>query len=151
MIDKVLLDGTQPSPSLNTSEETTTRLFYNYDLLEYNAKQGYGICNRLIQRNVWTSSNEGFYFDDNFKKMILRIRKAIIGTTENEVNTYLANNNIIAYYVLATPTDIEITDTTLISQLNALEKAKSYDNVTNIMQENNDLPFILDIKTLKKS
>lgn len=55
------------------------------------------------------------------------------------------------YYALATTEDIPITDTTLISQLNALEKAKSYDDTTNIIQENNDLPFILDIKTLKKS
>jgi len=157
MIDKVVLDGTQPSPSLNTSEETTTRLFYNYDLLEYNAKQDHGICNRLIQRNVWTGSNEGFYFDDNSKKMILRIRKAIIGTTENEVNIYLASNNIVAYYLLVTPTDIEITNTTLINQLEAIyNTVKSYKGTTHIyteVEEGNVAPIldataIMDLNSL---
>ena len=34
--------------------------------------------------------------------------------------TWLSNNNVTLYYVLATPTTEEITDATLISQLNAL-------------------------------
>jgi hypothetical protein len=75
----------------------------------------------------------------------------VIATSTDTFKAWLSTHNVEVYYILATPTDIEITDTTLISQLNALEKAKSYDDTTNIIQENNDLPFILDIKTLKKS
>lgn len=53
------------------------------------------------------------------------------------------------YYELETPTNTEITDATLISQLEALLQAKSYDDQTNVSQTNNDLPFILDITALK--
>ena len=45
-------------------------------------------------------------------------------------------------YRIATPTNTEITDTTLIAQLNNLETAQSSSSkVTNILQENSDLPF----------
>ena len=54
------------------------------------------------------------------------------------------------YYVLEIPTNTEITDATLISQLEALLQAKSYNDQTNISQTNDDLPFILDITALKK-
>ena len=43
-----------------------------------------------------------------------------------------------------------ITDTTLISQLEALEKARSYASQTNISQNNTDLPFILDATALRE-
>ena len=47
--------------------------------------------------------------------------------------TYLASNNVIIYYALATPTDTEITNEALISQLNALlTTAKTYVGINNI-------------------
>jgi len=55
----------------------------------------------------------------------------------------------IIYYPLATPTTNEITDTTLIEQLNNIENATSYDNQTNISQTNNDLGFIISVSALK--
>ena len=64
--------------------------------------------------------------------------------------TWLGTNKPIAYYVLATPTYTEITDSTLISQLEAIKNMTSYDGTTNISQENNDLGFILDIKAIKE-
>ena len=64
----------------------------------------------------------------------------------SDFKAWLANNNLVCYYVLPTPTNTEITDTSLISQLNAIEKAISYNNQTNINQTNNDLPFILNVE-----
>ena len=66
-----------------------------------------------------------------------------------DFKTMLGTNNITLYYVLATPTTTEITDTTLISQLNALVGAESYSGQTNISQTNDDKPFILTVKALK--
>lgn len=60
----------------------------------------------------------------------------------------LSNNNITLYYALATAIDTEITDTTLISQLEVIYNAPLYEQ-TNITQENNDLPMILDITACK--
>ena len=51
------------------------------------------------------------------------------------------------YYVVNS-TNIEITDTTLISQLEAIYNAPLYEQ-TNITQTNNDLPMILDITACK--
>lgn len=64
--------------------------------------------------------------------------------------TWLSTHNTIVYYVLNTPTITEITDSTLLSQLEALNGAKSYTTQTNISQENNDKPFILDVTALKQ-
>ena len=60
----------------------------------------------------------------------------------------LANNNLVLYYALATPTTTEITDTTLINQLKEIYNAKSKENQTNISQINNDLPFIINATAL---
>ena len=62
----------------------------------------------------------------------------------------LSSNNISAYYVLATPTNTEITDTTLINQLEQFYQAQSKENQTNISQINNDLGFIISASALKK-
>lgn len=45
-------------------------------------------------------------------------------TTEpSDYTTWLTNNNVTLYYVLATPTNTQIIDSTLISQLNAIDSA----------------------------
>ena len=64
--------------------------------------------------------------------------------------TWLKNNGVVVYYVLETPTTEEITDSTLISQLEALRNAESYEGQTNISQVNNDLPFIISASALKE-
>lgn len=60
-----------------------------------------------------------------------------------EWTNLLNQKNMVIYVPLATPTDTEITDQTLIAQLDNFEKALSYNTQTNISQENNDLPFII--------
>lgn len=53
-------------------------------------------------------------------------------------------NGVMYYYPLATATDTLIENETLINQLDALESAYAYDNVTNVLQDNNDLPFDIE-------
>ena len=75
-----------------------------------------------------------------------------ISTNEKVVQsfkTWLSTHNTTVYYVLETPTTTEITDSTLIEQLDNLENAYSYDTQTNISQTNADKPFILDVTALK--
>ena len=62
------------------------------------------------------------------------------------IDSWLSANPLHIMYVLQTPTEVEVTDTTLISQLNAISQAMSYNGVTNILQDNNDLPFWLDVE-----
>lgn len=69
-------------------------------------------------------------------------------TTKGAYNTWLSSNNVDIYYPLETPTYTKITDTTLISQLEALKEAESYLGQTNISQVNNDAPFIINASAL---
>ena len=64
--------------------------------------------------------------------------------TIDDFKAWLINNNVTTYYGLATPTNTEITDSTLISQLeNIYNWALSYQTQTNITQTNADLPFVI--------
>lgn len=73
-----------------------------------------------------------------------------IVSTANDFKTWLSNNNVTIYYVLAIPTTTEITDTTLKEQLEALANATSYDTTTHITQTNDNKPFILNTTALQK-
>ena len=67
--------------------------------------------------------------------------------------TWLSNNNVTAYYALATATNTKITDNNLIGQLNALASANAYLDVTHFLTTatGTNLPVILDIVAYKKS
>lgn len=69
------------------------------------------------------------------------------GTLSGKTITYDSNipsTNTI-YYPKATATDVQITDDTLLTQLEAIHNAYVYANQTNISQTNADLPFYLEI------
>ena len=65
-------------------------------------------------------------------------------TTKAEWLTWLSNNNVTMYTILATSTDTKITDSTLIGQLNAVLNATLYQPTTTILSSGN-LPAILGI------
>lgn len=65
--------------------------------------------------------------------------------TVADLTTWFSTNATELVYPLATPTETEITDATLISQLNALSKAKTYEGATNIVQDGNDAEFKLSM------
>lgn len=74
------------------------------------------------------------------------------GTVSGNTITYdeaISDTNYI-YYPLQTPIEEEITNTTLIKQLEAIFKAKSSDDKTYISQTNEDLPFKLSVEAIKK-
>ena len=75
------------------------------------------------------------------------LNRLIVGTdlftSADDFKYWLSQNNSSIYYPLETPTNTQITDTTLITQLDNLQKAISYDSQTNISQTNEDKPFII--------
>ena len=78
----------------------------------------------------------------------LIIRMPVEYTTASEIKTALQNLSAYAYVLKNEAANTEITDTTLISQLEAIYNAPLYEE-TNITQTNNDLPMILDITACK--
>lgn len=108
-----------------------------------NSKYGKVVCDNFMS-NADTSTNLTCYCYGNG---FFEIRYNDMSTL-TDFKTWLTTHNTEVYYILATPTDTEITDSTLISQLEAIKR--SYENQTNISQTNNDLPFILDVKAIQK-
>ena len=70
-------------------------------------------------------------------------------TTQAQYNTWLSTYKPSLYYVLDTPTTTEITDTELISQLEAIKNAYSYDEKTYISQTTEEAPFVLTFEAIK--
>ena len=111
------------------------------------------VSNRFIYGS--TTSNRIVLVVNN-NKPYLSIDNTIAGINTSDTNaekeakikTWLGNNNVELVYELATPTTEPITNTELISQLNAFYYAKSYNGQTNISVEG-DLPMILDVSALK--
>ena len=69
-------------------------------------------------------------------------------TTKTEWVNWLTTHNTKVIYPLQTPTYEEITNETLLNELNELEKMMSYNGQTNISVSGN-LPMILDVSALK--
>ena len=57
--------------------------------------------------------------------------------TTEKINTWLSNHNTSIYYPLATAKNTQITNTTLINQLEALQNMLAYQDQTNISQTHN--------------
>lgn len=81
---------------------------------------GVGISPYLQWKLMWSKDEQGFYA--NGITFVLRLNKSIVGTTEQSFLTWLASNPLSFYYAIETPTNTKITDTTLISQLEAIDE-----------------------------
>ena len=149
-IGKVTYNGTE--------NWTTFAINYEYQIILQDAKEGDfenqffpSLCNKYVNHNVGGASLNNYEFS-NFTSGVyrwIRIRHNDITTLAN-YKTWLASNTPTFYYLLATPTSTEITDTTLINQLEQFYQAQSKNNQTNISQINNDLGFIISASALKK-
>jgi hypothetical protein len=150
-IGKVVLDGSESWQTLDAKNTGST--FYSATSIIDNLKNGSTLSlysnNFTNISNLWANND---VVGSQMFNMSLSLRFRILKTSLNEVSidgwkTWLQAHNTLVYYILATPTTTEITDTTLLSQLEIAKK--SYDTQTNISQDNDDLPFILDVTALK--
>ena len=133
-IGKVILDGS----------ENWSQYYYDVRLVNFFAA---GLSDTLVINGLCnlcnTNTNTNIkYADDTHTGLQISNLTSFWGLTNGTVaewQTYLNNNNLILYYPLVTPTDTQITDTTLINQLNNIEKnAKSYQDTTYITSSSND-------------
>lgn len=129
---------------------------------------GVFLCNTLITsiNNATAINCISNYFSNTYSRSYIRshldsvdnvcatnggelilANKAI--TSINDFKTWLSNNNTTVYYVLDTSTTTEITNTTLIEQLDNLYTAKSCDGTTNIAITSENLPMIINASALK--
>lgn len=152
-IKKVTLDGTE-----NWASDSRGLYLETNDMARTNNYIGNMLCDKLT---VYTGATETDFTSQtygitgwnlsSYPNQNWIYARANNETTPAGFKTWLSSNNLLVYYQLATPTNTEITDTTLINQLNNIEKAYSYNGTTNILQVSNDNGFMLEVVSLHGS
>lgn len=159
-IGKVVLTGASGEGWSYSSgwSKTNTSVFYMSNVLQNALFKDYdvtyGICNRFIvsSRNSVNSADTNLMSYSgaiDLPQLTIRINKTIANDL-TAFTQWLSSNNIEYRYIFETANDIEITNETLISQLNNLEKMYSYNGTTNISSSGN-LPIVLGVSALKGS
>ena len=102
----------------------------------YNKVGNYGgYCNYFVVENsytTWTGTGKcGF----NSASVFWLIHTNTSINTTDKFKTWLQAHNISVYYILATPTTTEITDTELISQLESIELLEGINNISIISSD----------------
>lgn len=140
-ISKVTLNGTEKWSY--TSETFLIGSITNYKSV------GENICissHFISQKNVSSTSElldkHIAFRNDSTKRLYIKDSDI---TSASDFTTWLSNNNVTLYYILQTPTDTQITDTTLVNQLNALYNATIY-STTHINTETSNLLPYIDLK-----
>lgn len=126
-IGKVVLDGSETW--YMDKELTNTVRFYTSEILTNKAKNAQPILSNYFitatsVNNINNDDNESAYVL-NTTQPAIRINKSIANTLTTFKN-WLSTHNTQLDYELATPIEIEITDPTLLAQLNALEQITQY-------------------------
>lgn len=98
---------------------------------------------------IANTQNEGFLIND-IDVLYIRINSSVVDTVE-KLKSWLSENNQEFIYLAKTPTDTEITDETLIAQLDKiLYYIREYDDITNIVFDN-DVTFEITVEKNKLS
>ena len=114
-IGEIVLDGSENYWSLDTTKEITQVFKANNSVMDKLTTNNNFYCNYFINQ---AGDTEKLAFA--YASLYLALNKTTASTLQ-ELKTWLSTHNTIVYYVLATPTTTEITDTELINQLESIE------------------------------
>ena len=127
-VDKIILNGSERwGQNVNQTKDNTS-YYYSYvldNLAKKSSQVGTLRSNFFINQETYNVDREGISMSAAAPYLRLRINTSIASTAE-KLLTWLSTHNVEVYYVLETPIDIEITDPTLLAQLNALEQITQY-------------------------
>ena len=145
-VERIILNGSEEWSFINNCLQSTNELPNNIITIDtnLNALSNYFVYH-YYPTGITGNMQVGEFGWNSGKKITFKIENL---TTKQAYLNWLASNNTKVYYPLETVTNTEITDPTLISQLEAIYNAPLYEQ-TNITQTNNDLPMILDITACK--
>lgn len=152
VVEKTIFNGSE-----NWSKYSGSKRFYITINNALSPSTNYDIAKMLCDKFIVYSANEtssqtttdGISLTTT-NELDLRLVSYNDETLAN-FKTWLSNNNVTLYYVRSTPTEEEITETTLINQLNSMKYgAESYYGITNIMITSEELQPILKVQTLDK-
>lgn len=141
-------DGTENDWSVSNTGTANYSYRYTFDgqMIETNNP----ISNNYTYNNINAGNTfQGFMLlNSSSTQLQMRVRYGTEDTITNYKN-WLSTHPTEVQYVLATPTITEITDSELITQLEALKSATSYDDQTNISQDSGDTKFVLTFEAIK--
>ena len=161
-IDSGTLTGT--TADMNVSQQPGTGRFNivlptSWTVYKHQANSILAFCNsyQLVGQseynsgfdNVVTNMSYALNFNSGGGNA-LRV-KNIDASTVQEMKDSMTATPLVLYYALATPADTKITNADLISDLNALWNALSYDGQTNFAITASGLSGILDVTAFKKT
>ena len=154
VIGKVILDGINNVFSSKSSTTNNNVFVTNVidDILSPSSNNneipGYSnYFSSTSANDVYSNNKYGFGVRTD-KKINFGFTLSSSINTKELANSWLSTHNTELYYPLATPTDTEITDSTLLSQLNALGNATTYLGATNISTSGDGLSPILYVETV---
>lgn len=145
-VGKVVLNG---SESWGGSPNYYTSVLQNLIAPTPTTERILGLSNNFLVQGYNYKSNNNLYFHPN-KNLQIENPNASYYASLNDWVAWLSTHNTTVYYVLAEPTTTEITDTTLLSQLEAIKNATLISGTNEITQLPSDLPFILNFKYYMK-
>lgn len=151
-IGKVTLNGSETGWTDRGADTNTYRTSIDYIISTIGKSEcisnNFKWFSTMASNSQFTNNDiQAIHLRDSGVGIGIRIDKNIASTLA-DFKTWLSTHNTIVYYPLATPTTTEITDTTLIGQLEAISKQLSYKGQTNIIVSGN-LPVIINVETLK--
>ena len=144
-VEKLVLDGTWSSTTIDAKSTNTSRVYFT-GIQQHNSNSINNVpqySNKLICASINNVDTEGVYAGSN-GTTVARLNKTRVGTTKESFNQYLSENAITVYYSLQTSFYTQITDPTLISQLEALRKVKWFKGVNHIWTETENLEPVLE-------
>lgn len=118
-IGKIVLDG---SETITAGVTETNYARFNVAIADVTTSTYTGIRSNYYYPKY--AVEPGAIFISSTQNIISIIHNSNISL--NDFKTWLGTARPVIYYVLATPTDTEITDATLLAQLNALEQITQY-------------------------
>ena len=143
-IGKVVLVGSDDEGwQMISSQELTNTIYLSSFAIDGLMKENTLTFSNYFtkQSGLWNNDVEGYQLTTQDRNIRLRINKSTASYV-SAFKTWLSTHNTTVYYVLATPTITEITNTELISQLESIELFKGLNNIT---ISSNDLPSPLKI------
>ena len=147
-IDKIVLNGSEDITIDGAYSGLTYRSFNIKDYMSLIKFSSVCICDKLLysEDSIYTNDIQGIKPTSNGGIKIKIFDSSL--TTIGAFQSWLSNNNLLVYFILATPTYEKITNSTLISQLEAIETETGTNNFE-VSNENNVLPS-LNVKRLKE-
>lgn len=144
-IGKIILNGTE-----TWTYQSQYPRFYTTNISEMFKTGGNAYSTHYIRDDTGSINNTFDFWSDGTNRQCLIHDERF--TTMADLNNWLSSNNVICYGRLRTPTYTQITDTTLINQLNDIyNKLKTYQGISHITQTNEDMPFILTLDYKKSN